>query len=155
MPLPSSVGVTVISKRASGSRTAQETVRAVGLTTKACKRGVFPFALSFAGIARIGDTPAAFGCGAVLGMEDGLISRQLFASPEVDATLDDDHSGIPFHYFRASAFLVRLDQEEDFAADLAEWYDEKLFGEAGRAATGKGGHAYSFPGTPLSGLSEE
>ena len=51
--------------------------------------------------------------------------------------LDDDHSGIPFHSFLASAFLVRLDQEEDFAADLAEWNDEKLFGEAGRAAAGK------------------
>ena len=70
-------------------------------------------------------------------MEDGQISRQLFASPEVDATLDDDHSDIPFHSFLASAFLVRLDQEEDFAADLAEWNDEKLFGEAGRAAAGK------------------
>jgi hypothetical protein len=87
-------------------------------------------------------------------MEDGQISRQLFASPKVDATLDD-HSDIPFHYFLASTFLVRLDQEEDFAADLAEWYDKKLFGEAGRAAAGKGGHAYSFPGTPLSGLSKE
>jgi hypothetical protein len=32
----------------------------------------------------------------------------------------------------ASAFLVRLDQDEDFAADLAEWYDERLQGEAGR-----------------------
>ena len=64
----------------------------------------------------------------VLGMEDGEISRQLFASPEVDAMLDDDHSDIPFHYFLASTFLVRLDQEEDFAADLAEWYDEKLYG---------------------------
>ena len=57
-----------------------------------------------------------------------LISRQLFASPEVDATLDDDHSDIPFHSFLASTFLVRLDQEEDFAADLAEWNDEKLYG---------------------------
>ena len=65
---------------------------------------------------------------AVLSMEDGQISRQLFASPEVDATLDDDHSDIPFHYFWASTFLVRRDQDEDFAADLAEWYDEKLFG---------------------------
>ena len=42
--------------------------------------------------------------------------------------LDDDHSGFPFHYFLASAFLVRLDQDEDFAADLAEWNDEKLYG---------------------------
>ena len=63
-------------------------------------------------------------------MEDGLISCQLFASPEVGATLDDDRSDIPLHYFLASTFLVRLDQEEDFAADLAEWYDKKLFVEA-------------------------
>ena len=89
---------------------------------------MFPFALSFAGIGRIGDTPAACGYGVVLGMEDGLISRQLFASPQVDATLDDDHSDIPFHSFLASTFLVRLDQAEDFAADLAEWNDEKLYG---------------------------
>ena len=68
----------------------------------------------------------------VLGMEDGQISRELFASPDVDAMLDDDHSDIPFHYFLASAFLVRLEQDEDFASDLAEWYDEKLQGEAGR-----------------------
>jgi hypothetical protein len=69
----------------------------------------------------------------VLGMEDGQISRQLFASPEIDAALDDEKSDIPFHYFLASAFLVRLDQDEDFAADLAEWYDERLQGEAGGA----------------------
>jgi hypothetical protein len=31
----------------------------------------------------------------VLGMDDGQISRQLFASPEVDAMLDDEHSDIP------------------------------------------------------------
>ena len=68
----------------------------------------------------------------VLSMENGQINRQLFASPEVDAMLDDEHSDIPFHYFLASAFLVRLDQDEDFASDLAEWYDEKLQGEAGR-----------------------
>jgi hypothetical protein len=66
-------------------------------------------------------------------MEDGRISRQLFASPEVDAILDDDQSDKPFHYFLASAFLVRLDQDEDFASDLAEWYDDKLNGEAGEA----------------------
>ena len=77
-------------------------------------------------------------------MEDGQISRQLFASPEVDATLDDDHSDIPFHYFWASAFLVRLDQEEDFAADLAEWYDEKLFGEAGQPRE-KEARSIAFP----------
>jgi hypothetical protein len=73
----------------------------------------------------------------VLGMEDGQISRQLFASPEVDAMLDDEKSEIPFHYFLASAFLVRLDQDENFASDLAEWYDEKLNGEAGEADTGQ------------------
>ncbi|ANY84549.1 hypothetical protein BB934_40905 (plasmid) [Microvirga ossetica] len=60
-------------------------------------------------------------------MEDGLISRQLFASLEVDAMLDD-HSGFPFHSFLASALLVRLDQDADFAADLAEWHNEKLYG---------------------------
>jgi hypothetical protein len=70
----------------------------------------------------------------VLGMEDGQISRQLFASPEVDAMLDDEQSDIPFNYFLASAFLVRLDQDEDFASDLADWYDERLKGEAGEAA---------------------
>ena len=109
----------------------------MGLTTKACNRGVFPSAPSSAGIARIGDTPAACGYGAVLGMEGGLISRQLFASPEVDATLDDDHSDISFHYFWASTFLVRLDQEEDFAADLAEWNDEKLLGGGRQGSRGK------------------
>jgi len=62
----------------------------------------------------------------VLGMEDGQISRQLFASPEADAMLDDEHSDLPFHYFLSSAFLVRLVQDEDFASDLAEWYDERL-----------------------------
>jgi hypothetical protein len=65
----------------------------------------------------------------VLGMEDGQISRQLFASPDVDAMLDDEHSDIPFHYFLASAFLVRLDQDEEFASDLAEWYDENFMGK--------------------------
>jgi hypothetical protein len=68
----------------------------------------------------------------VLGLEDGQISRQLFASPEVDAMLDDEQSDIPFHYFLASAFLVRLDQDEDFASNLADWYDERLQEEAGR-----------------------
>jgi hypothetical protein len=69
----------------------------------------------------------------VLSMEHGQISRQLFASPDVDAVLDDDQSDIPFHYFLASAFLVRLDQDEDFASDLADWYDERLQGDAGEA----------------------
>jgi hypothetical protein len=73
----------------------------------------------------------------VLGMEDGQISRQLFSSPEVDAMLDDEQSEIPFHYFLASAFLVRLDQDEDFASDLADWYDEKLQREAGEAESGR------------------
>ncbi len=31
----------------------------------------------------------------VLGMKDGQISRQLFASPEVNAMLDDERSDIP------------------------------------------------------------
>ncbi len=46
--------------------------------------------------------------------------------------LDDEHSDIPFHYFLASAFLVRLDQDEGFAPDLADWYNERLQGEPGR-----------------------
>jgi hypothetical protein len=46
--------------------------------------------------------------------------------------LDDEQSDIPFHYFLASAFLVRLDQDEDFASNLADWYDERLQEEAGR-----------------------
>lgn len=69
----------------------------------------------------------------VLGMEDGEVSRQLFASPEIDAMLDDNEADIPFHYFLASAFLVRLDQDEEFASDLADWYDEKLQSEASEA----------------------
>jgi 3-methyladenine DNA glycosylase Mpg len=31
----------------------------------------------------------------VLGLENGQVSRQLFASPEIDAMLDDDQSDIP------------------------------------------------------------
>jgi hypothetical protein len=73
----------------------------------------------------------------VLGLEDGQISRQLFATPEIDAMLDDEQSDIPFHYFLASAFLVRLDQDENFASDLAEWYDEKLRSEAAEADNGQ------------------
>ena len=72
----------------------------------------------------------------VLGLEDGQISRQLFASPDVDAMLDDEQSEIPFNYFLASAFLVRLDQDEDFASDLAEWDEEKHHGETGGSAAG-------------------
>jgi hypothetical protein len=42
----------------------------------------------------------------VLGMEDSQISRQLFASPEVDAILDDHQSDIPFHIKAVSGLLV-------------------------------------------------
>jgi hypothetical protein len=73
----------------------------------------------------------------VLGLENGQISCQLFATPEIDAMLDDEQSDIPFHYFLASAFLVRLDQDENFASDLAEWYDEKLRSEAAEADNGQ------------------
>ncbi len=73
----------------------------------------------------------------VLGMEGREVSRQLFASPEIDGMLDDEQSDIPFHYFLASAFLVRLDQDENFASDLVEWYDEKLRSEAAEADTGQ------------------
>jgi len=69
----------------------------------------------------------------VLGFEDGQISRQLIVSPEIESVLDDDQSDIPFNFFLASAFLVRLGQDEDFASDLADWYDEKLQSEASRA----------------------
>lgn len=44
---------------------------------------------------------------------------------------------LTLHFFLASAFLVRLDQDEDFASDLAEWDLEKLHGEAGGSAAGK------------------
>jgi hypothetical protein len=37
-------------------------------------------------------------------------------------------------YVLASAFLVRLGQDEDFASELADWYDDKLQTEAGEAA---------------------
>jgi type II secretory pathway component PulK len=50
---------------------------------------------------------------------------QLFASPEVDAMLDDEQAEIPFRYVLTSAFLVRLSQDEDFASELADWYDDK------------------------------
>ncbi len=68
----------------------------------------------------------------VLGFEGGQISRQLIVSPEVEAVLDDEQSNIPFHFFLASAFLVRLGQDEDFASDLTDWYDERLQSEASR-----------------------
>ena len=74
---------------------------------------------------------------AVLGMEDGQISRQLFASPESTPRLTTITPTSRSTTSWASTFLVRLDQDEDFAADLAEWNDEKLFGEAGRAAAGQ------------------
>jgi hypothetical protein len=73
----------------------------------------------------------------VLGMENGRITRQLFASPDVDAMLGDDESDIPFNYFLASAFLVRLDQDDGFASDLADWYDERLQSEADDAEAEK------------------
>ena len=69
----------------------------------------------------------------VLGMDGQELTRQLFASPELDAVLDDDDADIPFHYFLASAFLVRLDLDEGFGSELAEWYEEKLQGQAGGA----------------------
>ena len=61
--------------------------------------------------------------------------------------LDDDQSDIPFHDFLASAFLVRLDQDEDFASDLAEWYDERLKGEAGGQRTTHDIVSHSFSGS--------
>jgi hypothetical protein len=69
----------------------------------------------------------------VLGMEGEEVTRQLFASPEVDALLDEDEGDIPFNYFLAAAFLTRLDEDDNFAAALADWYDEKLQSEAGEA----------------------
>ena len=87
-------------------------------------------------------------------MEDGQISRQLFASPEVDATLDDDHSGFPFHYFLASAFWYAWIRRRISPPTWPSGTMKSFMG-AGGAAAGKGGHAYSFPGTPLSGLSNE
>ena len=70
----------------------------------------------------------------VLGLEGGEMTRQLFASPEIDAMLDDEQGDIPFNYFLASAFLVRLDQDEAFGAELADWYDEVLQSQAQEAA---------------------
>jgi hypothetical protein len=69
----------------------------------------------------------------VLGMEGEEVTRQLFASPEVDALLDEVEADIPFNYFLAAAFLTRLDEDDNFAAELADWYDEKLQSEAGEA----------------------
>jgi hypothetical protein len=71
----------------------------------------------------------------VLGVEGDEISRQLFSSPEVDAALDEEETEIPFNYFLAAAFLTRLDEDENFAGELADWYDEKLQAEAGEAET--------------------
>jgi hypothetical protein len=73
----------------------------------------------------------------VLGMEDGELTRQLLASPEIDTMLDDDEADIPFNFFLASAFLVRLDQDESFGSDLADWYDALLQSEAGQAPAGE------------------
>ena len=90
---------------------------------------MFPCALSAAGIDWIGDTPAACGYGVVLaqlslesrealltlepgqvaivlGLENRQIGRQLFASSEIDAMLDDDQSDVllfscrPYCYVR-------------------------------------------------------
>jgi hypothetical protein len=69
----------------------------------------------------------------ILGMEGQEVTRQLFATPEVDALLDEDEADIPFNYFLAAAFLTRLDEDENFADELADWYDAKLQSEAGTA----------------------
>jgi hypothetical protein len=69
----------------------------------------------------------------VLGTEGEELTRQLFASPEIDALLDEDEADVPFNYFLAAAFLTRLDEDDNFAAELADWYDEKLQSEAGEA----------------------
>jgi hypothetical protein len=71
----------------------------------------------------------------VLGMEGEQITRQLFASPEIDAALDNDEADIPFNYFLASAFLVRLETEEPFGHELADWYDDQLQSEAENVAS--------------------
>jgi hypothetical protein len=47
---------------------------------------------------------------------------------------DDEEADIPFNYFLAAAFLARLDQDEAFGSELAEWYDDKLRSEARNAA---------------------
>ena len=70
----------------------------------------------------------------VLGIEGEEMNRQLFASPDIDALLDDEKADIPFNYFLAAAFLARLDQDEVFGPELAEWYDEKLQSAARHAA---------------------
>lgn len=73
----------------------------------------------------------------VLGMEGEEMARQLFASPEIDAMLDEEEADIPFNYFLASAFLVRLDQDEAFGSELADWYDDLLQSQAGEASPEK------------------
>ena len=70
----------------------------------------------------------------VLGIEGEEMNRQLFASRDIDALLDDEEADIPFNYFLAAAFLARLDQDEVFGSELAEWYDNKLRSEARHAA---------------------
>jgi hypothetical protein len=70
----------------------------------------------------------------VLGLEGEEMNRQLFASPDIDALLDDEEADIPFNYFLAAAFLARLDQDEVFGPELTEWYDNKLRLEARHAA---------------------
>jgi hypothetical protein len=70
----------------------------------------------------------------VLRMEGEEMNSQLFASPDIDAMLDDEEADIPFNYFLAAAFLARLDQDKAFGPELAEWYDDKLRSEASSAA---------------------
>jgi hypothetical protein len=71
----------------------------------------------------------------VLGQDGDQLTRQLFASPEIDAALDDNEADIPFNYFLASAFLMRLEQDEPFGHELADWYDDQLQSEAEDAAS--------------------
>ena len=71
----------------------------------------------------------------ILGIEGEEITRQLVASPEIDAILDDEEAEVPLNFFLASAFLVRLEQDEAFGPDLADWYDEKLQSEESEQAS--------------------
>ena len=66
----------------------------------------------------------------VLGTESEQITCQLFASPEINAVLEDDDADIPFTYFLASAILVRLEEDESFGQELAGWCDAQLQSEA-------------------------
>jgi hypothetical protein len=73
----------------------------------------------------------------VLGVEGQELTRQLLVSPEIDAMLDDEDADIPFNFFLASAFLMRLNQDESFGHDLADWYDELLRSDPGKTTFGK------------------